>query len=171
MVHLARDLIGLLIILRTVCVQSNSYIHTDPLVGNIEAYYNFINYKQRASSHSDFGEHLTDRYESCVHQCGEYPFSLDFHSRVCDRRGLTIQQYQQLTKTAQLPIDAEAKDLIISFVMVKNAWGSALKSHLEKMYATGNTSCYPVSVSDTINLLRSFDTTNNNKDPPVLYAI
>ena len=48
-VHSARDLIGLLIILRAACVQSNSYIHTDPLVDNIEVYYNFINYKQRGS--------------------------------------------------------------------------------------------------------------------------
>ena len=50
--------------------------------------------------------------------------------------------------------------------MVKNARGNALKIHLEKMYATGNTSCYPVCVSDTINLLSLFDTANNNKDPP-----
>ena len=66
MVHSARDPIGLLVILRTLCVQSNSYIYTDPLVGNIDAYSNFTNYKQRASSHSDFGEHLTDRYELVV---------------------------------------------------------------------------------------------------------
>ena len=36
------------------------------------------------------------------------------------------------------------------------------------MYATGSKSCYSVSVTEAINLLSSFDTTNKDPPPPPL---
>ena len=168
-----RDLIGLLTILRSVCVQTSSGILRNPHQDGIKSLKKLIMYKQRQNlSYYQFSDELCDLYDAATYQCGKIPHGDSFLNVVLQNENPVINRtaYELLPEAAQEPINGKVKQLFIAHLLVSNSNNKRLRKHLEDSYST-KTDCYPSTREEAVALLSAFggdikgsdgNKTNNN---------
>ena len=75
LVESKKDLIGLLLILRSVCAQNKGNVKVDEEYQNLNTLHQAIGYRQNNTvNNTTYGEEVLNRYESAIFTCGKFSF-------------------------------------------------------------------------------------------------
>jgi hypothetical protein len=162
-VEVNKDLVGLLLIVRSVCAQNNGAVKVDEDFQNLCTLHSALGYKQKKNvSDVKFADQIADRYGSAVFTSGKFTFGLNIYEKVLSTyptsssSPLTFIQYLQLPIEEQTPIDDLVKERTVAKLIVKNSLNIKLREHLVTAYSTGDSNCYPITISDALSLLSTF---------------
>jgi hypothetical protein len=157
------DLIGLLLILRSVCAQNNGAVKVDEEFQNLNTLHSAVGFKQQKNiSNAKFAKQVVDRYESAIFTCGKFSFGLEVYEKVFSTYPsdtgfpITIIEYLQLPKDKQSPIDDLVQQRTVARLIMKNSLNTRLEKHLVTAFSTGDNNCYPNTFSDALSLLSTF---------------
>jgi hypothetical protein len=158
-----KDLVGLLLVLRSVCAQNNGAIKVDEEYQNLGTLHSAIGYRQKKSvSDAKFADEVADRYGSAMFTSGKFTFGLSVYEKVLETypsttgSALKFDDYLKLSKDDQAPIDDLVRERTVARLIVKNSLNNKLRDHLTTAYSTGDSTCYPNTVSDALSLLSTF---------------
>jgi hypothetical protein len=170
-----KDLVGFLLILRSVCAQNNGAVKVDEEYQNLGTLHSACGFKQAGGvSNAKFADQVIDRYGSAIFTCGKLAFGRSVYDKVLSDYGsgnTTLIDYLQLPADKQKPIDDLVKERTVARLIVKNSLNKTLKQHLINSYSTSNDECYPNTINDAISLLSTFANQakdNNNRDDAVV---
>jgi hypothetical protein len=157
-----KDLVGLLLVLRSVCAQNNGAVKVDEEYQNLTTLHSAVGYKQKKNvSDTKFADEVADRYGSSIFTSGKFTFGLKVYENVLKTyasstsRPLTFIEYLNLSKENQAPIDALVKERTVARLIVKNSLNDRLRDHLQTSYSTTD-DCYPNTINDALSLLSTF---------------
>jgi hypothetical protein len=166
------DLIGLLLVLRSVCAQNNGAVKVDEEYQNLGTLHSAVAYKQKKNvSNSKYADEVADRYGSTIFTSGKFTFGVAVYEKVLKTYAsstttpLTFIQYLQLSPDNQLPVDELVRERTVARLIIKNSLNIRLREHLMTAYSTGDTTCYPNTISDALSLLSTFAKTNKDAGP------
>jgi hypothetical protein len=162
-----KDLVGFLLILRSVCAQTNGNVKVDQEYQNLHTLHSAVGFKQQNNvDDSKFAKQVLDRYGSAIFTCGKFAFGQASYDKVLSNlpTPITFIDYLNLPANKQSPIDELVEQRIIARLIVKNSLNKKLKLHLMTTYSTNKEECYPNTVSDALALLSTFAT--QGKDTP-----
>jgi hypothetical protein len=158
-----KDLVGLLLIVQLVCAQNNGAVKVDEDFQNLCTLHSALGYKQKKNvSDVKFADQIADRYGSAMFTSGKFTFGLNIYEKVLatyptsSSYPLTFIQYLQLPIEKQTPIDNLVKERTVAKLIVKNSLNIKLREHLVTAYSTGDSNCYPITISDALSLLSTF---------------
>jgi hypothetical protein len=158
-----KDLVGLLLVVRSVCAQNNGAVKVDEEFQNLCTLHSALGYRQKKNiSDVKFADQIADRYGSAVFTSGKFAFGLRIYEKVLETyptsssTPLTFIQYLQLPKDEQSVIDDLVKERTVARLIVKNSLNNKLREHLVTSYSTGDSNCYPTTISDALSLLSTF---------------
>ena len=163
-----KDLVGLLLVLRSVCAQNNGAVKVDEEYQNLNTLHSAVGYRQRKNiSDTKFADEVADRYGSTIFTSGRFTFGLSVYEKVLktyptsNNVPLTFINYLQLPADDQLPIDAIVRERTVARLIVKNSLNDRLRDHLQTSYSTTE-DCYPNTISDALSLLSTFVKAKND---------
>jgi hypothetical protein len=168
-----KDLVGLLLIVRSVCAQNNGAVKVDEEFQNLCTLHSALGYKQKkAVSDVKFADQVADRYGSAIFTSGKFAFGINLYEKVLKTypnpsggsTPLTLIEYLKLTQDKQSPIDDLVKERTVAKLIVKNSLNNKLREHLVTAYSTGDNDCYPITVSDALSLLSTFVRSGKDAD-------
>ena len=163
-VEIAKDLIGLLLILRSVCAQNKGSVKVDEEYQNLNTLHAAIGYRQKKSvNNTTFGEDLLNRYESAIFTCGKFAFGKSTYDYVLKNysRPMTFAEYMLLSDDDQKPIDDIVKERTVGRLIIKNSLNEQLREYLVHTFSVNNNTCYPNTISDAVSLLSTFAKSTN----------
>jgi hypothetical protein len=162
-IEINKDLVGLLLVVRSVCAQNNGAVKVDEEFQNLCTLHSALGYKQKkAVSDVKFADQVADRYGSAVFTSGKFTFGVKIYEKVLETyptssgTPLTFIKYLQLPPEKQSPIDDLVKERTVAKLIVKNSMNNKLREHLLTAYSTGDSKCYPITISDALSLLSTF---------------
>jgi hypothetical protein len=158
-----KDLVGLLLVLRSVCAQDHGGVKVDKEYHNLSTVHSVMGYQQKPSdSNHAFAKAVADRYGSAVFTMGKFAIcGTSIHEKILESyptsngTPLTLDQYMALPDKEQLPIDKLVKERTVARLIVKNSLNDKLQTHLLTVVVTGD-DCYPNSVNDALSILSTF---------------
>ena len=165
LVETKKDLVGFLLILRSVCTQNKGSVKVDEEYQNLVTLHQALSFRQnKKTNNTTFGENVLSRYESAIFTCGKFAFGQSTYDMVLKNVAtpMTFAEYMVLTPEAQLPIDEVVKERIVARLIIKNSLNEQLKEYLIKTFSVNNTTCYPNTRSDAVSLLSTFASTQKN---------
>jgi hypothetical protein len=154
-----KDLIGFLLILRSVCAANKGSVKVDDEYQNLNTLHQAIGYKQNNTvSNTTYGEDVLARYESAIFTCGKFAFGKSVYDTVLAKYSIpmTFREYMLLSDDDQKPIDEIVKERTVGRLIIKNSLNEQLKEYLVHTYSVNNNSCYPNTISDAVSLLSTF---------------
>jgi hypothetical protein len=118
-----KDLIGLLLILRSICAQNKGSVKVDEEYQNLSTLHAAIGYRQKKSvNNTTFGEDvLNQQYESAIFTCGKFAFgrSSTYDSVLANySRPMTLAEYIVLSDDDQKPIDEIVKERTVGRLII-----------------------------------------------------
>jgi hypothetical protein len=164
-----KNLILLLLILRSVCAQNHGTVKVDEEYKNLCTLHSAVGFKQlKAVTDTDFADEVLDRYESAIFTCGKFIAGQYIYDKVLTSYStpMTFKEYLLLSDAEQDPIDNIVKERIVARLIIKNSLNSNARAELMKTYSVNNNSCYPNTISEALSLLVTFKMepiTNNNR--------
>jgi hypothetical protein len=174
-----KDLIGLLLILRSICAQNKGSVKVDEEYQNLNTLHAALGYRQKKSvNNTTFGEDLLNRYESAVFTCGKFAFGKSAYDSVLATysKPMTFAEYILLSDDDQKPIDEIVKERTVGRLIIKNSLNEQLREYLIHTFSVNNNTCYPNTISDAVSLLSTFTKSTNatnitpsNEDAVVSY--
>jgi hypothetical protein len=174
-----KDLIGLLLILRSICAQNKGSVKVDEEYQNLNTLHAALGYRQKKSvNNTTFGEDLLNRYESAVFTCGKFAFGKSAYDSVLATYStpMTFAEYILLSDDDQKPIDEIVKERTVGRLIIKNSLNEQLREYLIHTFSVNNNTCYPNTISDAVSLLSTFTKSTNatnitpsNEDAVVSY--
>jgi hypothetical protein len=159
LVERKKDLVGFLLILRSVCAQNNNAVKIDEEYQNLHTLHAAVGFKQEKSvSNSKFSHQVIDRYGSAIFTCGKFVFGQMSYDKVLSNLStpITFAEYVKLPESEQSPIDELVKQRTVARLIVKNSLNKRLREHLVTAYSTTKDECYPNTISDALSLLSTF---------------
>jgi hypothetical protein len=168
LVESQKDLIGLLLILRSVCAQNKGSVKVDEEFQNLNTLHQAIGYRQNNTvNNTTYGEDVLNRYESAIFTCGKFAFGRTAYDAVLLKYStpMTSAEYILLSEDDQKPIDDIVKERTVARLIIKNSLNEQLREYLVHTYSVNNNSCYPNTISDAVSLLSTFTkapAVNNN---------
>jgi hypothetical protein len=155
-----KDLVGLLLVLRSVCVQNYGAIKVNQEYQNLSTLHLAVAYRQKKNvNDTKFADEVADRYESALFTSGRFTIcgasAHEFVLKTYPPSPLTFIEYLQLQKEDQTPIDALVKERTVARLIVKSSLNDRLRDHLITAFSTGD-DCYPNTISDALSLLSTF---------------
>jgi hypothetical protein len=167
-----KDLVGFLLILRSVCAQNNNAVKIDEEYQNLHTLHAAVGFKQEKSvSNSKFAHQVVDRYGSAIFTCGKFVFGQMTYDKVLSNLDtpITFVGYINLPDSKQLPIDELVKQRTVARLIIKNSMNKRLREHLVTAYSTTKDECYPNTISDALSLLSTF--AKQGQDTPPADAV
>jgi hypothetical protein len=165
------DLIGLLQMVETICIQNVAGKKVYTPYHNIFTLDRCINWtRDNTISNDEFAAQLKVNYDAVIHQCGECAFGVNFLHNTLERNGTDMSTYDALSvgDADKIQYDLETDDLIMAMLILKGSNNKYALNQVEQQYALGtmNDDSYPNSVVKALNLLNSFDnfTHDNNNN-------
>jgi hypothetical protein len=159
LVESTKDLVGFLLILRSVCAQNNAAVNADQEYQNLHTLHAAVGFKQEKTvSNTKFADQVLDRYGSAISTRGKFTFGQVVYDKVLSRlkTPITFAEYIKLPATEQSPIDDLVKQRTVARLIVKNSLNKRLKQHLVMKHSTTKEECYPDTISDAFALLSTF---------------
>jgi hypothetical protein len=172
LVESKKDLIGLLLILRSVCAQNKGSVKVDKEYQNLNTLHQALGYRQNNTvNNTTYGEDVLNRYESEIFTCGKYASGRTVYDTVLLNYSIpmTFAEYILLSEDDQKPIDEIIKERTVARLIIKNSLNEQLREYLVHTYSVNNNSCYPNTISDAVSLLVTFTkapAVNNNAATP-----
>jgi hypothetical protein len=164
-----KDLILLLLILRSVCAQNHGTVKVDEEYKNLCTLHSAVGYKQQKTVRdADFADEILDRYESAIFTCGKFIAGQCIYDKVLANYStpMTFKEYILPSDAEQDPIDTIVKERVVARLIIKNSLNSNARAKLVKTYSVNNNSCYPNTISEALSLLVTFkmEPGNNNNN-------
>jgi hypothetical protein len=123
MVKSDKDLVGFLLILRSVCAQNNGAVKVDEEYQNLGTLHSACGFKQvNGISNEKSADQVIDRYSSAVFTCGKLALGRSVYDKVLSNYGsgnTTLIDYLQLPEDKQKPIDNLVKERTVARLIVK----------------------------------------------------
>jgi hypothetical protein len=172
-----KDLVLLLLKLRSVCAQNHGTVKVDEEFKNLCTLHSAVGYKQQKTvTDADYADEVLDRYESAIFTCGKFIGGQSIYDKVLANYStpMTFREYLILSDADQEPIDAIVKERTVARSIIKNSLNDNARAELVKIYSVNNNSCYPNTVSKALSLLVTFKmkpTNNNNRTEDEAYLI
>jgi hypothetical protein len=154
-----KDLIGFLLILRSVCAQNKGSVKVDEEYQNLGTLHAALAYRQKKSvNNTTFGEDVLNRYESAIFTCGKFAFGQAIYDKVLANYStpMTFAEYLSKPLVEQEPIDEIVKERTVGRLIIKNSLNEQLREYLIHTYSVNNNTCYPNTISDAVSLLSTF---------------
>jgi hypothetical protein len=164
LVETNKNLVGLLLILRSVCAQNKGNVKFYGEYQNLITLHSALAYKQKKSiNNTTFGEDILNRCESAVFTCGKFAFGQSAYDKVLAKYStpMTFAEYMLLSDDDQSPIDNIVKERTAARLMIKNSMNEKLREHLVQAFSVNNNTCYPNNISDAVSLLSTFAKTED----------
>jgi hypothetical protein len=155
-----KDLVLLLLVLRSVCAQNHGAVKVDEEFKNLGTLHSAVGFKQiNTVADADYADEVLDRYESAIFTCGKF---------ICGQ----FKEYLLLSKTEQVPIDTIVKERTVARLIIKNSLNENVRHELAKTYSANNHTCYPNTVCEALSLLATFKMkpANNNRTPEAVVS-
>jgi hypothetical protein len=166
-----KDLVLLLLILRSVCAQNHGAVKVDEEYHNLASVQSAAGYKQKKNvSDAIYAEEVLDRYGSAVFTCGKFVFGQAVYDKVLTKytNPMTFKEYINLTDAEQDPIDEIVKERTVARLIIKNSLNERVRTEMIETYSVNNNTCYPNTISEAMSLLATFKkVVNNNPNPGV----
>jgi hypothetical protein len=162
-IEVNKDLVGFLLILRSVCAQNHGAIKVDQEYHNLSTLHSAIAYRQKKGTNdTKFADEVGDRYDSALFTSGQFAICgvLSYENVLkaypsTSGSPLTFVEYLQLPKDDRVPIDTLVKERTVARLIVKNSLNDRLRDHLITAFSTGD-DCYPNTINDALSLLSTF---------------
>jgi hypothetical protein len=162
-----KDLVGFLLILRSICAQNKGSVKVDEEYQNLITLHQALSFRQnKKTNNTTFGENVLSRYESAIFTCGKFAFGQSTYDTVLNNYStpMTFAEYMLLPANDQIPIDDIVKERIVARLIIKNSLNEQLKEYLVKTFSVNNNTCYPNNRSDAVSLLSTFANVRNTND-------
>jgi hypothetical protein len=107
-----KDLVGFLLVLRSVCAQNNGAVRVDEEYQNLGTLHSAVGFKQKKSvSDSKFADQVDDRYGSAIFTSGKFTFGQTVYDKILSSMSppITFTEYLQLYANDQSSIDHMVK--------------------------------------------------------------
>jgi hypothetical protein len=159
-----KDLIGLLLILRSICAQNKGSVKVDKEYQNLSTLHAALGYRQKKSvNNTTFGEDVLNQYEPAIFTCGKFAFGRSTYDSVLANysRPMTSAEYIVLSDDDQKPIDEIVKERTVGRLIIKNSLNEQLREYLVHTFSVNNNTCYPNTISDAVSLLSTFAKSRN----------
>ena len=166
-----KDLIGLLLILRSVCAQNNGGMKVDEEYRNLITIHAAISWRQdQKTDDATFAEQLKDRYGSAIHTCGKFVFGQSVYDKVLADlpTPMTFPGYILLDEASQIPIDKIVKERTIARLIIKNSLNDRAREQLSETFSVNNSTCYPNTISEAMSLLSTFKVQKKKEEVAVV---
>jgi hypothetical protein len=159
LVEINKDLVGFLLILRSICAQNKGSVKVDEEYQNLVTLHQALAFRQnKKTNNTTFGENVLSRYESAIFTCGKFAFGQSTYDSVLSNYStpMTFAEYMLLSETDQTPIDDIVKERTVARLIIKNSLNEQLKEYLVRTFSVNNNTCYPNNRSDAVSLLSTF---------------
>ena len=165
------DVVGLLKILRSICVQNLTGSKVDPYSEHLKILSSTLSYAQKkGESNNKFGDAVNDQVPTAQSRCGVFVFGEHYHIKVLNDGGLSdLKDYFSLDQDGKDKYDELARQLICARLIINNSLSAKTHTFLKEQYVV-NQSNYPNNVIEAVAMITSFgndDITgrgNNNKN-------
>jgi hypothetical protein len=154
-----KDLIGSLLILRSVCAQNNGGMKVDEEYRNLITIHAAVSWRQDPKvGDAAFADQIKDRYGSAIYTSGKFVFGQSVYDKVLTnyRTPMTFKEYMLLSDADQAPIDKIVKERTIARLIIKNSLNDRAREQLLETYSVNNNTCYPNTISEALSLLSTF---------------
>jgi hypothetical protein len=165
-----KDLVLLLLVLRSVCAQNHGAVKVDEEFKNLGTLHSAVGFRQvKSVADADYADEVLDRYESAIFTCGKFIFGQSIYDKVLKSYStpMTFKEYLALSDNDQVPIDNIVKERIVARLIIKNSLNDNARQELAKTYSVNNHTCYPNSIGEALSLLATFkmEPVINNRTP------
>jgi hypothetical protein len=165
-----KDLVLLLLVLRSVCAQNHGAVKVDEEFKNLGTLHSAVGFRQvKSVADADYADEVLDRYESAIFTCGKFIFGQSIYDKVLKSYStpMTFKEYLALSDNDQIPIDNIVKERIVARLIIKNSLNDNARQELAKTYSVNNHTCYPNSIGEALSLLATFkmEPVINNRTP------
>jgi hypothetical protein len=134
LVESTKDLVGFLLILRSVCAQNNASVNADQEYQNLHTLHAAVGFKQEKTvSNANFADQVLDRYGSAIFTRGKFIFGQAVYDNVLSKLNtpITFAEYIKLPATEQSPIDDLVEQRTVARLIVTEGRGTYLRlSHI-----------------------------------------
>jgi hypothetical protein len=116
-----KDLVLLLLILRSVCAQNHGTVKVDEEYKNLCTLHSAVGYKQqRTVTDADYADEVFDRYESAIFTCGKFIVGQSIYDRILSSYStpMTFKEYLLLSDADQEPIDNIVKERTVARLII-----------------------------------------------------
>jgi hypothetical protein len=161
LVESTKDLVGFLLILRSVCEQNNAAVNADQEYQALHTLQAAVGFKQEKTvSNSKFANQVLDQYGSAIFTCGKSTLGQAVYDKVLSKikPPITFEKYMKLPAIKHTPIDDLVEQRTVARLIVKNSLNKRLKQHLVTTHSTTKEECYPGTISDALAPLSTFAT-------------
>jgi hypothetical protein len=141
-----KDLVILLLVLRSVCAQNHGAVKVDEDFKNLGTLHSAVGFKQiHTVADADFADEVLDRYESAIFTCGKFFCGQSIYDKVLKSYStpMTFKEYLLLSDADQLPIDTIVKETTVARLIIKNSLNDNARQELSKTYSVNNQSIIP----------------------------
>jgi hypothetical protein len=159
MVESNKDLVLLLLVLRSVCAQNHGAMKVDDEYQNLGALHSAIGYRQKKnSSDAAYADEVLDRYGSALFTNGKFIFGQSVYDKVLAnyKTPMSFKEYIVLKEEEQIPIDLIVKERTVARLIIKNSLNERVREELAETYSVTNSTCYPNTISEALSLLATF---------------
>jgi hypothetical protein len=121
LVESKKDLVGLLLIIRSICAQNKGSVKVDEEYQNLVTLHSALVYRQKKSvNNTTFGEDVLNHYESAIFTCGKFAFGQSVYDSVLTNYStlMTFAEYMLLIADGQAPIDNIVKERTVGWLMI-----------------------------------------------------
>ena len=180
-VHKDRDVVDLLSILRSICVQNLTGSKVDPYSEHLKILTSTLSYTQKKGvSNNKFGDAVLDQVSAAQSQCGVFAFGENYHIKVLNDDGVSnLKDYFSFDRDRKIKFDELARQLVCARLIINNSLSSKTRTFLKEQYIV-NQSYYPDNVIEAVAMITSFgnddiigrgNNKNTNKIPEAIVSI
>jgi hypothetical protein len=112
-----KDLVLLLLILRSVCAQNHGTVKVDEEFKNLCTLHSAVGYKQQKTvADADYADEVLDRYESAIFTCGKFIGGQSIYDKILSSYStlMTFKEYLLPSDADQEPINAIVKERTVA---------------------------------------------------------
>ena len=156
-VHKSRDVVGLLSILRSICVQNLTGSKVDPYLEHLKLLSFTLSYApEKGVFNHNFGDAVLDQVSAAQSQCGTFAFGEKYHIKVFTDDGISgLKDYFSFNQGRKDRYDELARQLVCICLIINNSLSSNTRFFLKRQYVV-NQSNYPNTVVEAVAIITSF---------------
>ena len=151
------DVVGLLSIFRSICVQNLTGSKVDPYLEHLKILTSTLSYAQKKGvSNHDFGDAVLDQISAAQSQCGTFAFGENYHIKVLTDDVISgLKDYFSFNQGRKDKYDVLARQLVCARLIISNSLSSKTRIFLKEQYIV-NQYNYPDIVVEAVGMITSF---------------
>ena len=180
-VNKERDVVGLLSILCSICLQNLTGSKVDPYLEQLKILSSTLSYVQKKGiSNHNFSNAVHDQIFAVQSQCSAFVFKENYHVKMLCGDGISnLKDYFSFDQTKKDKYDTLARELVCARLIINNSLFSKTCIYLREQYVV-NQSNFPDTVVEAVAMITLFgndDTgrekgnNNTNKTPEGIISI